>query len=239
MKVPPRPPTTRLNVICCGNCPALARSIFRSVSSRARDAVQAHRVDVASEKGENVPLKHGSADGFVCIRSGYAKVIYKYAGLARPVSICGPGDLVGYGYWHCDDRLALEALEDVGACFFTKTDFEALVREEPEMSEELRKVLCRNALQKAERIGMLQSRSVHSRVAALLASLERKFGERAPNGSRIPVGDRETLAALSGTVVETLARVLTHFEENGWIVREGRRLRVRNRNALNALAHDS
>lgn len=226
--------------ISCNQCTAAHRSIFKTVPPQGRDVVDASRVELTVAPGEPIPLRRGSVDGIVCIRSGYAKVSYVYAKQSRPVRICGPGDLLGYGYWHCDTRLVPEALEMMSVCFFEKGSFLDLQRETPELSEEVIKLLSRIELQKAQRIAFLQSRSVASRVAALLTSLERKFGERTPRGSRIPVRiDRRTMAALSGTVIETLARVLGEFEEQALIARDGRTIYVRDRDALNALAHEA
>jgi CRP-like cAMP-binding protein len=224
----------------CTQCPAAHRSVFNQVPFDGRDVLAASRVELTVALGQPVPLRRGSVEGVVCIRSGYVKVSHVYAKRSRPVRICGPGDLVGYGYWHCDTRMVPEALEDTSGCFFEKKRFLVLQREVPEISEQLIKLLGRIALQKSQRISSLQSRAVRSRVAALLTSLERKFGERTPQGSRIGVRvDRRTMAALSGTVIETLSRALTDFEKQGFIARDGRTVYVLNMDALNALAHEA
>ncbi len=235
--------TVRIRASCesCERCPAAHRSVFKSARSRpgASEAVEALRVSLTFARGEQIPLRRASADGFLCLQGGYVKLSYVYAARSRPVRICGPGDLVGYGYWHCDYRLVPEALDTVAACFFERERFLALQDEVPEVSHEITKLLCRIALQKAQRISLLQSRSVGSRVAGLLTSLERKFGERTERGSRIPVPlDRKTLASLSGTVVETVARTLSDFEKKGWIARDGRRILLQDKDALNALAYE-
>lgn len=240
--MPVRRSLTKSNLECasCNQCPATHRSVFKNVPFDGRDGLDASRVALTIARGQQIPLRRGSVDGVMCIRSGYVKLSYAYAEQSRPVRICGPGDLVGYGYWHCDARMVPEALEDTSACFFEKERFLALQREVPEVSGELIKLLGRIALQKSQRIASLQSRSVRSRVASLLTSLERKFGERTPRGSRIGVRvDRRTMAALSGTVIETLSRALTEFEELGFIARDGRVVYVRNMDALNALAHEA
>jgi len=223
----------------CEHCPAAHHSIFVKVRSRASDVVDTLRAENTFATRETIPFRKGKRDGFWCVRSGYVKLSYAYAGLSRPVRICGPGDLVGYGHWHDDYRLVAEALEPVSGCFFERDRFLALQREVPDINDGLVKLTCRVAVQNAQRIAFLQSRSVRSRVAGLLTSLERKFGERTERGSRIPVRvDRKTLAGLSGTVVETLARTLTEFEDEGWISRDGRAIHVHDSNALNALAHE-
>lgn len=209
------------------------------VRARATAAVDALRVEGSFGQGETIPFTKGSAAGFWCMQSGYVTLSYAYAELSRPVRICGPGDLIGYGHWHDDYRLVAKTLEPVSACFFDKDRFLALQRDVPEINEGLVKLTCRIAVQEAQRIAFLQSRSVRSRVAGLLTSLERKFGERTDRGSRIPARvDRKTMAALSGTVVETLARVLSDFEHEGWISRDGRAIHVHDTDALNALAHE-
>lgn len=223
----------------CEDCPAAHQSIFVNVPSRASDGVDALRIEDAFALGETIPFRKGTLDGFWCVRSGYVKLRYAYAGMSRPVRICGPGDLVGYGHWHDDCHLDAEALEPVSGCFFDKDRFLALQREVPDINDGLVKLTCRVVVQEAQRIAFLQSRSVRSRVAGLLTSLERKFGERTERGSRIPVRvDRKTLAALSGTVVETLARTLSKFEDEGWILRDGRAIHVHDSDALNAVAHE-
>ena len=225
----------------CEHCPSVHLSAFMNVRSRKQKAIDAMRAEHLFTRGEALPFseRDGSVNGLWCIRSGYVKLSYTYGNLTRPIRICGPGDLVGYGHWHCDHRFVAEALEAVSACLLEKERFDVMQRESPELNATLVKLACQRELQTAQRLAILQSRSVRSRVAGTLTSLERKFGERGARGSRIPVRiDRKTLASLSGTVPETLARVLSEFEGNGWILRDGWTIYVNDADALNALAHE-
>ena len=217
----------------CEGCPGAARSVLETMPVE-----RLVRHDVSFTRGARIALKTNGSDGFLCMKRGYVKLDYKYAKLARPVRICGPGDLVGYGNWHCDYRVVPVALEAGCACFIEKASFLALQNAIPELNERILKLLCQIELQYQQRVSVLQGRSVRGRVAGVLASLERKFGERSTRGSRIPIRiDRQTLASLSGTVTETLSRVLTDFEDKAWITRDGRFLHVLDKDALNALSH--
>lgn len=89
---------------------------------------------------------------------------------------------------------------------------------------------------KDQRVAALMNTSVKNRVASALLSLCGKYGASTVEGFKLDVPiSRKSLAMLSGTVPETLARTLTEMEEDKIIRRKKRSLYITDLNKLKNL----
>lgn len=169
---------------------------------------------------------------FYILVSGHAKLTYQKH-KSFPVRICGPGDFVGYGEWHCKYPHRAEALGAVRAWRFSKTSFQALLHTSPNLQDSMIKVLCDILSIKDERISALENHSVSNRVASVLVSFAEKFGHETLEGVHIDLKiDRETIAKLAGTVTESLSRQISEFEDEKILIRRGRAILIRDMQKL-------
>lgn len=214
--------------IGCTRCPAHARSAFAGLAPRKCEELSMAREEKEFSAGEVIEFQSEKEAGFFCLAKGYWKVRFQGAQGERTVRIAGPGDLVGFGECMVSEKKHLaEAIEDSEACFFSRSSFENILAKDPEVMRHLVLAMCKVMEIKDERIAGLANTSVKARVAAMLLSLSEKFGKAEGEGLRIePILDRKTMASLAGTVPETLARVLTEFEENRIVQRTGRAIYV-------------
>ncbi len=232
--LPQLPPQTTT----CAACPGRCESPFKAADEPTLRAIDELRTPCAYRAGELMEFSRAGRTGFFCVGGGYMVMSYARARVVRPLRVCGPGDLVGYGSWFWDDRCNAKSIEPVSACFFERDPFEALARTRPSITEELTKLLCWIILQKSERIVAMGNPSVRGRVAATLLSLERKFGVVDDDGSRIaPRVARETLARLAGTVVESLSRALTELESDEVLLRRRKSIIIRDTFRLERIAY--
>ena len=235
----------------CFDCPAKAKSIFSDLSEFWSIAIDELRAEQTWKAGEALSFRpqDGNASqksdlGFYCVRSGHLKLgVSPTDPESKPVRIGGPGDLVGYAgpskRQNSEPAYSAVALDSVSACFFRFDEFQDLQNSSTEVSNGLVRMLCRELEFKDERIIGLENHSVKNRVAALLHSLNSKFGSKNGKVSRIDVKvDRRTLALLSGTVSQTLGRVLTELEDDKIILREGRSICVLDAQRLHQVAVD-
>lgn len=217
----------------CENCPYREKSIFAHLPKEVLLEVDKIRKEMSFESGQELPNKTQGFNGFYCLQSGHARVDLKHEQRSHAIRIVGPGELIGYGDWLTHHEHKGVALDSVKACFFKAQDFQKLMQKTPQLSDNVIKTLCDIIYAKGQRISGLENHSVRNRVCALLNKLATKFGEIQKNGVKINVAvDRKTLAEMSGTVVESLARTLTQLEEENVIQREGRALVVVNQQKL-------
>lgn len=219
----------------CEKCIARSQSAFKSLSSHDLETIDDLRVLIEFSEGAHLSLKRKGEDGFFCIRSGHIKVKVDNGQREGVVRIAGPGDLAGYNLG--SNKVSVESLDQGAACFFSMKEFRAKQSKNAEISNGITDMLCRILNLKDQRISDLENLPVKGRVAALLLGLAAKFGIASKGGISIDIKvDRETLAKLAGTGVESLARALTSLESNGAIAREKRTLHITNLPKLKKIA---
>lgn len=174
------------------------------------------------------------APGFIFIKEGFMRIGYKRSSHVQTVRIAGPGEIVGFGNWKYPDRYVAIALSLVNAVFIDKDLFEKQLSTDPLISKEIFDVSIFQVMLRDERICTLQNPTVRGRIAGTLVSLSDKFGKYDAQGRLeiLAIVDRKILAELSSTVVETLARTLTEFENKGIIERQGKTIFILNYPAL-------
>ncbi len=221
----------------CKDCPARPKSAFAHLGENSLTAIDELRHLVQFEPNMALPLEFDGHAGFYCLRSGHAKVSQNVGNQSRSVRISGSGDLIAYGNLHSPGGLTCTSIDAGAACFFSHASFSSFQGEAADISDGIIKSLCRVIAIKDRRIFGLENHSVKARIASELLSLERKFGEVSTLGNLIRVRiDRSTLAELSGTVVESVARALTEFEDSHFIKRVGWQIHILDRHGLQSTA---
>ena len=97
-----------------------------------------------------------------------------------------------------------------------------------------------------QRFGQMQSRfqelatqRVEQRVARALLRLVRQFGRRVDEGVLIDIAiSREELAQMTGTNLYNVSRILSKWEQSGWIVSTRKRIILKKSHELVILAED-
>lgn len=219
----------------CEKCVARSQSAFKFLSTHDLEIIDNIRVLVEFNEGAHLSHKRKSEEGFFCIRSGHMKVKVDNGQREGIVRIAGPGDLAGFNLG--SNKISVESLEPGVACFFSMKEFRAKQAKSAEISNGIADMLCRIINIKDQMISDLENLPVKGRVAALLIGLAAKFGKESKIGLTIDIKmDRETLAKLAGTSVESLARALTTLESNGAVAREKRALHIINLSKLKKIA---
>ena len=160
--------------------------------------------------------------GLYRINDGFARLRLSVRGQERSISILGPGQLL----------ISLPPLAARSPVVTALTDLVLEFHPVRGGIDVLRK-LETSLHETAERIWGLQSRSVRAKVAATLLSLPKEWRE-----GGIEHLDRKTLAELSGTSPETLARIITDLELDKIVERRGRDLFILDSPRLESAATD-
>lgn len=155
-------------------------------------------------------------------------------GQTRITDLVGPGDLVGvcsaFGRKSQSDAVALT---EVVACFTPGPAFVALLRSNAAIASALSDHLLTVIEREADRLRGMGTNTAVERVASFLVDgrLPRAVADRVD----LPLSRRE-LAGLLGITPETLARSLRHLSDRGLVDVEDREIRIRDADALIALA---
>lgn len=214
----------KISTTGCESCQGRCKSPFSNLRTQGFSGFEDIKVSLFFEEGLPIPSKIDDRESLYCIKSGYVKLCHSSGAALR---ICGPGDIIGYNDIADNQLYVAIALSSVHVCSFDKKALLDFQDQHPAIAKEFIRMLSREIQLRDERIHYLENFSVKNKVAATLFSLNKKFGTPSDQGSKISVLlERKTLAQLSGTVVESLARNLTDLENSKVILRVGRYIHV-------------
>jgi CRP/FNR family transcriptional regulator len=188
------------------------------------------------DRGTSIFLQGDTADGFFIVRSGRVKVFQLSAnGREQILHIFGEGD-------HFAEVPALDgkcfpasatALESTELLFFPQKFFLALLEKNPTITINLLKSFARHLRRFSLLVDNLSLREVPGRLATYLLTLSNADG----GSDRLYLDiTKSQLAALLGTIPETLSRTLYKLSQEGIIEIDGKAIDVRDRSALEKLA---
>lgn len=102
-------------------------------------------------------------------------------------------------------------------------NFETVMNRYPEVTMKVLKAVGQRLEESQEIIKQLSVYTVEERIAATLIRVARKLGEQKQTGTLIQIPfSRQDLAAMTGTTVETVSRVMSRFSTEG-LISTGRR----------------
>ncbi|MGK7889306.1 MAG: Crp/Fnr family transcriptional regulator [Leptolyngbyaceae cyanobacterium] len=187
-------------------------------------------------RGASIFLQGDPADGFFIVRSGRVKVFQLSAnGREQILHIFGGGD-------HFAEVPALDgetfpasatALESTELLFFPRQFFLAFLEQNPKITINLLKSFARHLRRFSLLVDNLSLREVPGRLATYLLNLSDEAG----GSDRLHLNiTKSQLAALLGTIPETLSRTLYKLSQDRILEIEGKVIYVRDRAALEKLA---
>lgn len=184
------------------------------------------------KKGEIIFFEGDISDKLYVINSGKVKVFkYTKEGKEQILYIVSSGDFLGdLSLLKKDEfKFNAEALEDVSICQLTKDDFDAVVRENPEIALKILEVLYERIFKLENLVQSLSTKDIETRISGLLLGLIKDFGE--PQGNIIKLElplSREDMANYIGVTRETISRKLNSMQEEGIITLQGNKTIILN-----------
>ncbi len=129
-----------------------------------------------------------------------------------------------------------EVLDDAHICMIRREDFERFLKNQPQCSFKLTKLIGLRMKQIENRIEDLVFRDAPARLAHLLLNLANTFGAEGPEGRAIKTKvTHQELANLIGTTRETVSLTLGQFRQAGLIAMEKRQITILNEKSLTQL----
>ena len=142
--------------------------------------------------------------------------------------LLGPGEVFGYPLFagQRPGQISAEAFTDCEAIKIPAAFVERTVRRRPEVALEVAALLELRLVEYEELIGYLLPRNTDVRLARLLPTLARRFGERTGDGS-VAIGLRLTridLAALTASTRESVTAAVIRLRRSGILEMEAGRI---------------
>lgn len=204
--------------------------IFNHLDHESLVKISAITVHKQYRRGETVFSPEHSGR-LLIVAAGRVKVYQLSAsGKEQLLRVLEPGDFIGEENLFGAEKPDAwgEALADCELCTIGRENFIALLTQHPSISLRLLEEYSRR-LSEAERLATrTATEPVLTRLALYLLELQKAQDD---NTVTVPLSMRE-LAAFLGTTPETVSRRMRQLEEEGLIVREGKRIRIVSHTAL-------
>ena len=188
-----------------------------------------------STQGENFisvfALKTGSVKTYTTSAEGDEQITGFYF----------PGDLIGLNGIHsgtCPD--SIQALETTTACKIEFEQLDQLSVDLPKLRRQILKTMSKDICNEQNMLQLLANKNSDERVATFLLRLSNRFKARGFSESRfrLPMS-RNEIANYLGLTVETVSRVFTRMQKNGFILVNNKEIQIIEPKALLKLANNT
>ncbi|TDD77454.1 Crp/Fnr family transcriptional regulator [Flavobacterium caseinilyticum] len=187
--------------------------------------------EVIFEEGENV-------NGIYCIKDGICKLTKLSAnGKDHIVKLVTKGELLGQRSMISDEpvNLSAVALEDMQVCFIPKSEVMGYFDKNNQFSMNVMRSICGDLKEADDHMVNLAQKTVKERLAEALLYLHDTFGENDDKSLKVQLS-RDELASIIGTATESCIRLLSDFKKLGLIELTGKKIVLKDINALKKLA---
>lgn len=206
----------------CSTCPAWKECAFQNLNTPRLNALFLGKNCLTIAKHQEVFSVNSKPQGVYCIRRGMIKLVNRgeQAGIEQILNIASPGEIIGLdvvlgeGTFH----YSAETLEESEICLIDKDTFVDLMAESADLSREILKRAFSSVKNRDAIISRLTQYNVRERTALTLLSLVAEHGIRTSAGIKLDLHlTRKEIGQYSGTVQESIIRVLSDFKSEGLI----------------------
>lgn len=198
-----------------------------------------HDFDVSA--GERIYYEGDEAYHLYLVAMGKVKLV-RNTGSGREVllDVLHSGDYFGSfstfgGHTYTDTAIA-----QTDCCILrvSAPNFDSILAEYPDVTRKVLEAVNQRLAEAQEIVKQLSTYTAEQRIASALMRLAGKLGEAHSGGVLIQLPfSRQDLAAMTGSTVETVSRVMSRFAEEGW-VKSGRKwVTITNPKKLEELIH--
>lgn len=212
--------------VACAVCVMQPLCDSRAVANGAPSTVEGHRRIAA---GEAIYQAGAPRTSIYALRAGMAQVsVDDGRHGSHIVRFLLPGDAAGLdafaGGVHGNSATSVE---DCDVCVLPACRAGPLGKYDEATCEQLRSLLANELAEGEAHAGMLARLNARQRVARFLLELSRRWSARGFSGShfRLPMGRRSIGAHLALTT-ETVSRILSDFQGQGWVELPWREVRI-------------
>jgi CRP-like cAMP-binding protein len=210
--------------------------LFEGLTDDQREDLAGIVVEKDFTRGETIFSEGSPGTGFYVAISGKVKIFkVSLEGKEQILHIFGPGEPFGEVPVFEGKSFPANAvaMEKTRALFFPRRDLIALIEKNPALSLSMLAVLSRRLRRFTVLVDNLSLKEVPARLAAHLLYIS----EQNEGADKLELGiPKGQLAALLGTIPETLSRILTRMTKQGLIQSDGSSITILDRPGLLDLA---
>jgi CRP/FNR family cyclic AMP-dependent transcriptional regulator len=212
--------------------------LFAGLSESEMEFLSGRIIPRHYSAGEIVFNESDPCAGLFVVSSGHVRIFKTSAsGREQVLSVDGPGSSVaelpvfdGGNY-----PASVAAVEDATLLFVSKGDFQELCLTHPEVALKVLRVIGARLRRLVGIIEELSFTTVRVRLGSFLIRLANQQGKKTNGGVEITLPDNnQEIAAQIGTVRELVSRNLSRLQSEGLIEIQGRRIIIRDLQALTA-----
>jgi CRP/FNR family transcriptional regulator len=216
--------------VACSSCNlrelCLPGSLCAEDLARVENIVYARR---RLKRGESLFNAGGEFGAVYAIRSGFFKTsVVDGEGREQVTGFHMAGELVGLdGLGSGAYNATAVALEDSEVCVLPYALVEQMAREIPALQRHLHSVLAREIVRDHGVMMLLGSMRAEERLATFLLNLSKRFVRRGYSASDFHLRmTREELGSYLGLKLETVSRLFSSFQKEGWIDVQQKHVRI-------------
>jgi CRP-like cAMP-binding protein len=214
----------------CQQCSALKQSVYNRLDESGSSQLESSKTCFSFKRGETLFYEGHTPQGVFCVKEGKVKISRTGSeGKEQIIRFSKSGDLIGYRSLLSGERymISATALEETHVCYVPKHNILSLVEGHPCLSMNLMRMVCKELGEADKLITNLAQKNVRERMAEILLMLKSTFGETQEGALDIRLS-REEIANLVGTATESTIRVLSDFQEEGYLSLQGKQIFLKN-----------
>jgi CRP/FNR family transcriptional regulator, polysaccharide utilization system transcription regulator len=208
-----------------------ASSMLRDLSEKEKEILAENFISRSFRKGELIFHEGEKPAGMYCLASGKVKVTMEgVGGRDQIIRMIKPQGLFGYNavFANATYNASAVALEETIVCIFNDKAFIDLIKNNPELSLKLIKMMASNTTFLNERTVSLTQKHIRGRLAESLLVLKDTYGMEG-DGITIKANvSREDIANLSNMTTSNAIRTLSMFADEKIITLDGKRIKILN-----------
>jgi CRP-like cAMP-binding protein len=199
---------------------------FKHLPADAISRINALFHDSDAPADERIYFEGDEAGHLYLVAMGKVKLVRNTAsGRDVLLDILHGGDYFG-SFSTFGGRLYTEtAIAQTDCCILkiSAEDFEHILSDHPDVTRKVLEAVSQRLAESQEIVKQLSAYTTEQRIASALLRLAGKLGEARGGDVLIQLPfSRQDLAAMTGSTIETVSRVMSRFAENGW-VKSGRK----------------
>lgn len=218
----------------CENCIVRQLNALKTLSKEELKKISDSKITKSVKKGEALFQEGKKLNGVFCIRNGVSKLSkMSDNGKDQIVKIATKGEVLGQRSVITEEatNLSAVALNDMEVCYIPKNHLTDNISNNVEFTKAILLHMANDLKFADDVIVNMAQKTVKQRVAETLRYLNENFGTD-QDGYIAILLTREDIANVVGTVKEACIRTLTTFKKEGWIVTDGKRIKIEDDQAL-------
>ncbi|OEJ99111.1 Crp/Fnr family transcriptional regulator [Flavivirga aquatica] len=218
----------------CENCIIRQLNSLKALSKEELKLISDTKVTKSIKKGDVIFEEGEKLNGVFCVRNGVSKLSkMSDNGKDQIVKIATKGEVLGQRSVIAEEKtnLSAVALNDMEVCYISKNHLTDNISNNVAFTKAILVQMAEDLKFADDVIVNMAQKSVKQRIAETLRYLEKNF-KTDEEGYIAMTLSREDIANVVGAAKEACIRTLTSFKKEGWIITDGKRIKIEDDKAL-------